>query len=707
MASPEDRTAILNSLRPIFPQLNDRIITESIEIVRQTVGEVRELIIPACIDYLLTKNTENQQQNNGQNAAFPILIEDETARVQRQPFLGAKRKRISDLEVSYVEDVDDNELMYVATSVLDGDKEIYMIDDSPPNNLDQDCIMIRKNSSKTTTQNNAPTNQQNVTTGSNYNSCSSNSTTTSNSAANIGANSSCSFTTNEQSSSPGSPSLKVTDPLTYSFNEIKSLFPDIQEKFLRDLLYKWTSAPADIIIVNVCNALLEHGYTKEELKSQPAQTTTIVAKVDYLKNYSTYPSNGYIEQCLTLLENEFPKVSVNDIRSIARKHRFHYAPTRKCLEEKVVEAYNHLKNSDASFTQMSTSSSVGQRSGQPLRLLKGRRSARKLHCLQLLDSELQKEIDFIKNYKLTEAEEKDRQMAFKLNNEQYEDAGQMIECGCCYVEATFEDMVQCLDGHLFCVSCLRSYAKEAVFGQGKAILSCMTSDCDSTFPMTQLQRSLESNILSKYEDRLAEESLNLAEMDDLVRCPHCDFAAIMPPDDKVFKCQNSSCLKETCRYCKEEWKEHFGLKCSEIEKNDEKNMRLSYEEKMTMAKIRKCHKCGCEFTKSDGCNKMTCRCGTTMCYICRKPSIGYHHFCQHPKDPGKKCTQCTSCSLWSDPSEDDDMAVKQIEREAKEAKQQFTENKKEDTLTTPSKKRKTSYEAANAHTHKVAYPVLY
>lgn len=42
---------------------------------------------------------------------------------------------------------------------------------------------------------------------------------------------------------------------------------------------------------------------------------------------------------------------------------------------------------------------------------------------------------------------------------------------------------------------------------------------------------------------------------------------------------------------------------------------------MTEAKIRVCHQCKARFTKLDGCNKMTCRCGARMCYICRKPNV--------------------------------------------------------------------------------------
>lgn len=95
------------------------------------------------------------------------------------------------------------------------------------------------------------------------------------------------------------------------------------------------------------------------------------------------------------------------------------------------------------------------------------------------------------------------------------------------------------------------------------------------------------------------------------RCPHCDFAAILDPQDKVMSCQNSSCqkvdssycsilsnsgsaarsmecskfscalknallrcLQETCRHCKADWEEHFGKQCKEIEKQDETQLRL-------------------------------------------------------------------------------------------------------------------------------------
>jgi TRIAD3 protein (E3 ubiquitin-protein ligase RNF216) len=41
-----------------------------------------------------------------------------------------------------------------------------------------------------------------------------------------------------------------------------------------------------------------------------------------------------------------------------------------------------------------------------------------------------------------------------------------------------------------------------------------------------------------------EEALRVAEIDGLVQCPFCDYAAICGPieEDKEFRCQNPECM---------------------------------------------------------------------------------------------------------------------------------------------------------------------
>lgn len=42
---------------------------------------------------------------------------------------------------------------------------------------------------------------------------------------------------------------------------------------------------------------------------------------------------------------------------------------------------------------------------------------------------------------------------------------------------------------------------------------------------------------------------------------------------------------------------------------------------MTEATVRNCPKCKAKIVKEEGCNKITCRCGGTICYICREPNV--------------------------------------------------------------------------------------
>ena len=73
-----------------------------------------------------------------------------------------------------------------------------------------------------------------------------------------------------------------------------------------------------------------------------------------------------------------------------------------------------------------------------------------------------------------------------------------------------------------------------------------------------------------------------ADIDGLERCPFCEFATIMdttPEEDKVFRCHNPECGKDSCRICKE--LNHIPLRCEEIEKDGEVRKRTYIENKMT------------------------------------------------------------------------------------------------------------------------------
>jgi len=128
---------------------------------------------------------------------------------------------------------------------------------------------------------------------------------------------------------------------------------------------------------------------------------------------------------------------------------------------------------------------------------------------------------------------------------------------------------------------------------------------------------------------------------------------------------------------------HLPLKCEEVEKDDELRARQAIEERMTQALIRyaifmifilnlqqiyfrECPKCHNKFVKTDGCNKMTCKCGTKICYICRIPIKDYNHFHQGP--PGTNPRKL--CPLYSN---NDELHVDIVMAEGAKAKEELAQ----------------------------------
>jgi TRIAD3 protein (E3 ubiquitin-protein ligase RNF216) len=140
-------------------------------------------------------------------------------------------------------------------------------------------------------------------------------------------------------------------------------------------------------------------------------------------------------------------------------------------------------------------------------------------------------------------------------------------------------------------------------------------------------------------------------------CPKCGFQADVPETQMIFQCPIEDCQYVSCRKCGKE--PHIPYKCDEVTKLKRQDEgRLKVEEAISCAKIRTCPKCKTSFVKTDGCNKMTCRCGLKLCYICRQPvpkQDPYSHFCQTPHCDHKKCGRCT---LYSNDKEDDERAMR-------------------------------------------------
>ncbi|KAF2650398.1 hypothetical protein K491DRAFT_697301 [Lophiostoma macrostomum CBS 122681] len=130
-----------------------------------------------------------------------------------------------------------------------------------------------------------------------------------------------------------------------------------------------------------------------------------------------------------------------------------------------------------------------------------------------------------------------------------------------------------------------------------------------------------------------------------------------------FQCLSPSCGRASCLSCMAPWHDPHKCYSSQVQ-----SLRLTLERATTDAVKRTCPNCNLGFVKSEGCNKLVCLCGYSMCYVCREglAQEGYHHFCQHFRErPGSKCLECNKCDLYR--TEDEDMVVKKAKETAERA----------------------------------------
>ncbi|XP_038395477.1 E3 ubiquitin-protein ligase RNF216 isoform X4 [Canis lupus familiaris] len=485
--------------------------------------------------------------------------------------------------------------------------------------------------------------------------------------------------------------------------ETEARFPDVANGYIEEIIHLKNYYDLNVL----CNFLLENpDYPKREDRVIINPSSSLLASQDETKlpkiDFFDYSKLAPLDQrcfiqAADLLMADFKMLSSQDIKWALHELKGHYAITRKAFSD-AIKKWQEL--SPETSGKRKKRKEMNQYSYIDFKFEQGdikiekrmfflenkRRHCRSYDRRALLPA-VQQEQEFYEQKIKEMAEHEDFLLALQMNEEQYQKDGQLIECRCCYGEFPFEELTQCADAHLFCKECLIRYAQEAVFGSGKSELSCMEGSCTCSFPTSELEKVLPQTILYKYYERKAEEEVTAAYADELVRCPSCSFPALLDSDVKRFSCPNPRCRKETCRKCQGLWKEHNGLTCEELAEKDDIKYRTSIEsvfqirgcipiakgciyllceEKMTAARIRKCHKCGTGLIKSEGCNRMSCRCGAQMCYLCRVSINGYDHFCQHPRSPGAPCQECSRCSLWTDPTEDDEKLIEEIQKEAEE-----------------------------------------
>ncbi|KJZ80008.1 hypothetical protein HIM_00722 [Hirsutella minnesotensis 3608] len=327
---------------------------------------------------------------------------------------------------------------------------------------------------------------------------------------------------------------------------------------------------------------------------------------------SREPSKCQIDVMRLLMQADFPTVPPMVIEASLDGAHNQLLPAYLAIYQKKAETSGHLwvqKTPDALLKKGSPADL--DPSGQILAELQDARRMVELR-MQNRRAEMQREETELKNLRSAQA------------------TGLIRECECCCVEVALNRMAQCSASkvHWFCFDCCRRQA-ETLVGLSKYELTCMSTEgCESGFTHSERRKFLDEKLFSAL-DRIEQETvLQLANLDGLVSCPFCPFAAECSPVevDREFRCQNPQCQITSCRLCRRET--HVPNSCEEAAREQGYSARRVIEEAMSTAVIRRCNKCSTPFIREDGCNKMTCSrssCRNVQCYVCSK-SCDYTHF---------------------------------------------------------------------------------
>ncbi|KAF9234720.1 hypothetical protein BU15DRAFT_52263 [Melanogaster broomeanus] len=435
---------------------------------------------------------------------------------------------------------------------------------------------------------------------------------------------------------PVAPAPPPVDPIGECVARVIEVVPDVQPAHVLGLVEQFSATQPGNVVEFVLHALFEDpSYPKVDKKGKRKRDDTEAPieegsargvpkpKVDYASKERKYDCGPhYFELSLEQLMRDFPRIPKPHIRARLLNHLF-YASTYLLLSEE-------LKQTPLPFKLKSTNSFVS-----------GKGKSRQ-------DPEFDKEREWVALKAQELAASEDAKLATELSEQEYEDNGEGIECGCCFSSYPFDKMIQCPEAHLFCSSCMTSYASNQLGEHNPNILCMDQSGCKLPFPESELGRFLSPKLLELYHRVKQRKEIEAAGLDHLEECPFCEYQCVIENGmEKLFRCENGECGAVTCRECKKP--DHLPRSCKEVEDDKHLDAQHVIEEAMTRALMRNCPKCQKSFIKEMGCNKMTCpNCHTLSCYICRSIINGYDHF----SDGGAyaranaKSTSKSKCILW-------------------------------------------------------------
>uniref|UniRef100_A0A914X847 RING-type domain-containing protein n=1 Tax=Plectus sambesii TaxID=2011161 RepID=A0A914X847_9BILA len=474
------------------------------------------------------------------------------------------------------------------------------------------------------------------------------------------------------------------------FNELCSVFPDADPSHIVKLVvgndareYKNANAIAQTLLTKGYPKLRDRLERERRERRRDDFLDSTRFDVDeffrvfddpevYFCDLTRIVSNSYVRHALVFLMNTFMHMRREFLQYMLEQHANHLLP-----------AYREIQAVEANNTPIRGRPSNKRRHFPVSQYVTGaERREEPEPWPEELDEGFFREVQFITNEAKIHAHMENRRVVREDRLSQARQSGELVECPICLNEECLpEEMFSCSQSeHSFCRDCVRQHS-ETQLGGGSHRVACMAEGCAADVGLEALQTALAPETFSLLARRQQAAVLRQAHIDNLEHCPYCDFSMVIEnAAERLFRCRNRDCLKETCRECHKP--SHIPLHCDEVERDEETRMRTFVEERMAEALIRTCPTCGCRIVKSDGCNKLVCTsCGSAMCYVCKQllpTQDPYSHFNQHPHRmpfavhpiPIDGATDAGKCPLHTS----DEVVHEEVARRAgEEAKKRFRE----------------------------------
>jgi hypothetical protein len=378
--------------------------------------------------------------------------------------------------------------------------------------------------------------------------------------------------------------------------QVLHVFPDLDSEHLKQL-FEIYSNDVEAIIAHLLD---DPSYPKRQTILQPLWPV-----IDFLSSTACTPSRDYRRQAPKLLFNTFAFFTLHACSHLIKQADFHFAiaydrvwTALLPVEDALVTFHGAplMKTQKQRLTPLFANMLIGRR-------VFSKRNIRQPIKLLISDPILNDEHAFCQSRTLAQDQAHDNARLRELRHQKAIANQTGWCCQCCFeTNIPFIDMVPCQAGeHIFCANCIQTFIHDNVYGNTRVPLACISSDaCTAGYDRSALQAVLTPRSLADYDKYEVELQATRAGV-PLVTCPKCSTTVtIDDPKIRVLPCP--SCLFKSCMDCGE--KAHGSVKCGEVEEKTLQG-RLSVEEAISAAKIRKC----------PGCKKVYSECCFTQSFV--------------------------------------------------------------------------------------------